>query len=232
MYLCSVGTYLSSPQTGSDAQADLIHIGTGIATLMSLIRGTDLIRISILHLSISVSLNVLLTLTITIRLVLYGRSVRAATGSRVGISGMYKFIITIFIESSALYTATSLSLILLWATRNILVAVLILPVHAETQACPSSQLQSPEWLSNMAIGQVIAPLLIIQRVANRSAMMSDTIKSGHSNSLHFRSQGESTGDSHALSGGYPMGSVDNHGIDTNDLEIVVETRVDPQGSMA
>ena len=60
------------------------------------------------YLSISVSLNVLLTLMIIIRLVLYGRNVRAATGSRAGISGLYKAVSIMFIESCALFAVSSL----------------------------------------------------------------------------------------------------------------------------
>ena len=60
------------------------------------------------YLSISISLNVLLTLMIIIRLVLHDRSVRAATGPRAGISGLYKAVSIMFIESCALFTVSSL----------------------------------------------------------------------------------------------------------------------------
>lgn len=48
-------------------------------------------------------------------------------------------------------------------------------------------------LTWLRIGQVIAPLLIIQRVANRSALTSDTIVTGHIISFHDRGRGESVG---------------------------------------
>jgi len=60
------------------------------------------------YLSISVSLNVLLTLMIVIRLVLHGRSIRAAPRSAVGISGLCKTVSTMLIESCALFTMSSL----------------------------------------------------------------------------------------------------------------------------
>ena len=60
------------------------------------------------YISTSVSLNVLLTLMIVIRLVLHGRSIRAAPRSAVGISGLFKTVSTMFIESCALFTMTSL----------------------------------------------------------------------------------------------------------------------------
>jgi len=60
------------------------------------------------YLSISVSLNVLLTLMIVVRLVLHGRNIRTAPRSAVGISGLFKTVSTMFIESCALFTVGSL----------------------------------------------------------------------------------------------------------------------------
>jgi len=45
---------------------------------------------------------------IVIRLVLHGRNIRTATGSLVGISGLYKTISTVLIESCALFSMNSL----------------------------------------------------------------------------------------------------------------------------
>jgi len=95
-------------------------------------RGLDVADISLSHLSITVSLNVSLTLMIVIRLVLHGRSIRAATGSRAGISGLYKVIAITFIESSAHYTVASLLLIGLWAAGSG-AAEIFTPIHAEIQ---------------------------------------------------------------------------------------------------
>ena len=68
-------------------------------------------RFIIPYLSVSVSLNVLLTLMIVIRLALHGRNIRTATGSPAGISGLCKAVSTIFIESCALFTVSSLVVI-------------------------------------------------------------------------------------------------------------------------
>ena len=57
---------------------------------------------------ISVPLNVLLTLMIVIRLVLCGRNIRRAAGATVGAIKGYKAIVTILVESSALYTVALL----------------------------------------------------------------------------------------------------------------------------
>jgi len=91
-----------------------IDVGMGIVALYSQYNWTlvntalGLTKFGVPYLSISVSLNVLLTLMIVIRLILYGRNIRAATGSLAGISGLYKTISTMLIESCALFAGSSL----------------------------------------------------------------------------------------------------------------------------
>jgi len=91
-----------------------INVGMGIATLYFqrndgvAFTGTGLPKFGVPYISISVSLNVLLTLMIVIRLVLHGRNIRTATGSLAGISGLYKTISTMLIESCALFAMSSL----------------------------------------------------------------------------------------------------------------------------
>jgi len=182
--------------------ANVVNIAMGITIIIFQAHSADQVGIRILHLSITVSLNLFLTLAIVIRIVLHGRNVRAATGSRVGISGLYGVITTMLIESSALYAVSSLLLLGLWASGSS-VANTFVPVHGETQVRVFPRLQSLDLSSKVTIGQVIAPLLIIQRVANRIALTSDTIVSGNIGSFRARSRGESTGGSYALPGGYP-----------------------------
>jgi len=62
-------------------------------------------------LPLSVSLNVLLTLMIVVRLVLHSRNTQAVMGSPGGIGGLYRTIIAMLIESSALYAVSSLLVI-------------------------------------------------------------------------------------------------------------------------
>jgi len=90
-----------------------IDLGMGIVILYFQHQGyTGLIPIhphfGIPCLSISVSLNVLLTLMIVIRLVLHGRNICATTGSTAGISGLYKAVSTMLVESCALFAVSSL----------------------------------------------------------------------------------------------------------------------------
>ena len=107
-------------------------------TLVSQIRGwgnygvSTILDFGLLYLSISVSLNVLLTLMIVIRLILHGRNVRTATGSPAGISGLYKAIVTMLIESSAIYAVTSLLVIGLWVVGSHAVNT-FLPILSEIQ---------------------------------------------------------------------------------------------------
>jgi len=69
---------------------------------------------------------------IVARLIIHGRNVRAATGSPAGISGLYKAVATMLIESSALYCMNSLVLIGMWAAKSD-AAGAVLPVIAEVQ---------------------------------------------------------------------------------------------------
>ena len=82
--------------------------------------------------SISLALNVLLTLMIVTRLVLHGRNIRNAIGSSTNIGGLYKAVVTMVIESSALFTVNSLLFIGPWSASS-WVADVFFPILAETQ---------------------------------------------------------------------------------------------------
>jgi len=197
--------------------ANVINIAMGIVILASHSCGWGNVRFILPHLSISVSLNVLLTLMIVIRLILHGRNVRAAIGSPTGMSRLCKTVVTMLIESSALYAVNSLLLIGLWAAGNPASGI-FLPTISQSQVSSSPQPQAPDRLSNVAAGrQVIAPLLIIQQVANRSALMGDTTISENID------RGESGGGHRTL----PMDSADNYGKNSGGAGVhAVETMVD------
>lgn len=100
------------------------------------------------YLSISVSLNIVLTLMIVVRLVLRARDVRAAMGFPAGISGLYKSIATMLIESSALFSVSSLLVIGTWASQN--PAANTFPhILSETQVCAFPRLRPMDGLSHM-----------------------------------------------------------------------------------
>jgi hypothetical protein len=73
------------------------------------------LNLGLSYYSISLSLNVFLTLMIVTRLVLHSRNIRNAMGAPAGNSGLYKAVITMLIESCALYAVTLLLFIVPWA---------------------------------------------------------------------------------------------------------------------
>jgi len=166
---------------------------------------SDAIDFGIPYFSISLGLNMILTLMIVTRLVLHSRNVRAAMGAPGGASGLYKAIVTMLIESCAIYAVNSLLFVAPWGAGSHL-ADLFLPVLAETQ--------------------VIAPFLIIQRVANQSALTSNSVATGNPGSFNFRSRGRTTDGSGTLSGGYPMDSADKYGKSSGELGIGVNTTLE------
>ena len=62
------------------------------------------------------------------------------------------------------------------------------------------------------IGQVIAPLLVIRRVANKDTLIRNTVASAHLSLLKNGSQGESTGVSDILPGKNLAISADQGGV--------------------
>ena len=68
--------------------------------------------------SISLAINVILTFMIVIRLILHRRNIRNAMGIQDSASGVYNAIITVLVESSALYAVSVLLFIGLWAGNN------------------------------------------------------------------------------------------------------------------
>ena len=91
------------------------------------------------YFSIALSLNVLLTLMIIIRLILHTRDIRTSTGES-GINGLHKVIVTMFVESSALYAVSSL-LVLGPSSAGNSAADIFIPILAETQVRTSLRLR-------------------------------------------------------------------------------------------
>ena len=103
----------------------------GIMLLYQTAESTGGVWLGLPYFSISLSLDVLLTLMIVIRLILHARDTRASMG-KTGIGGLYKVIVTMLIESSALYAVSSL-LVLGPASAGNNVADIFLFILAETQ---------------------------------------------------------------------------------------------------
>ena len=76
------------------------------------------------------------------------------------------------------------------------------------------------------IGQVIAPLFIIHRVANKSALTSKSLASGRLSAFKARSRGELTDGSGAVPSGDPASSADERGTNSGEPGVGVETTND------
>ena len=111
------------------------------------------------YFTISVALNVLLTLLIACRLLLHDYNFKKAVGSPSRLSSVYKSIVSILIESSALYAVVSICFIVPYAMSH----------HA-----------SAIFLAMLSRVQIIAPLLIIRRVANQQTIVASNTATGKS----------------------------------------------------
>ena len=138
MYLGSVGMYSSSSRTLVTPKADFGDIAIGILAMCPTQEWVSInFWSSLAYISISLSLNVLLTLMIVVRLVLRSKNVRAAMGSPAGISGLYKSIATMLIESSALFAMGSLLVLITWAIQNPITNVFTsVLAQIQVRACP------------------------------------------------------------------------------------------------
>ena len=85
------------------------------------------------YFSISLSLNILLTSMIVVRLLVHRRNIVKAAGVSAGAGRLYDVIITVLIESSALYAASSLLFVGLWGGARNHVGNIFLPALAEVQ---------------------------------------------------------------------------------------------------
>lgn len=91
------------------------------------------------YFSISLAINVILTLMIVIRLVLHSRNIRNAMGTKDGTCGVYKAIITVLVESSALYTVSFLLFVGPWGASSY-VEDIFFPPLAKIQVCALTNL--------------------------------------------------------------------------------------------
>ena len=97
--------------------------------------------------TISLSLNVILTLMIITRLILQARDTRTALGIT-GIGGLCKAVVTMLVESCALYAVSSLLVIGPWGANNPITNV-FLPILNQTQVRASLQPWSFDKLSHV-----------------------------------------------------------------------------------
>jgi hypothetical protein len=187
------------------------------------------INLGLSFFSISVSLNVIVTLMIVFRLVLHSRNIRSALGARAGSGGVYNAIVTVLVESCALYAVSFLLFIGPWSAAHSVQYVffpILIEIQVRATLCFPDVLQPRNVVSD-GDKQVIAPFLIVLRVANKRALTSETVVSGNIGSMHFKSQERSamTG-SETVSGGVPVSSLDASGETTVEYSDRDETAID------
>lgn len=148
------------------------------------------INFGLLYFSVTLSLNILLTLMIVSRLTWHSWTVWKAMGDASQVNGLYKTVITMIIESFALYTITYVAFLVLWGAMT----------------------NAPNlFAASLSSIQVIAPFLLVLRVANRTAMESSTMSPGTNPSVRFASRGKSTRSDQTSGSYYPMSSMGSHG---------------------
>lgn len=147
----------------------LIYIAS-LATGITLVYYTsaqpdgDPTQFYIAYFSICLSLNIVLTLMIVLRLVLHTWNVQGVSGSLSKVGKIYEAIVTIFIESCALYSISFLLVIGPLGSGSG-IALLFNPVLTQTQ--------------------VIAPFFIIQRAAKNKGIKNDSAASKDIGSIIF-----------------------------------------------
>ena len=80
----------------------------------------------------------------------------------------------------------------------------------------------------LRIGQVIAPLLIIQRVANQSALTGSAVVSGNVSSFRARSRRELTTGGVTVPERDSMSSADENGKNSDEPGVEVEITTEPR----
>ena len=121
MYLASVGMHPNPPWIDCGSFADDTHTVMGIVFIYQNSQPetpVTVINIGISYYSISLSLTLVLTFMIITRLVLHIRIVRNAIGASDRASGLYTTVITLLVESYALYAIAFLIFIVPWALGN------------------------------------------------------------------------------------------------------------------
>ena len=128
--------------------ANVDNTATGIILIRRSTEVTGSYWPALTYLSISVSLNVLLTFMIIIRLVLHTRNTRAALGMT-GLGGLSKSIVTMLVESCALYSASSLLVLGPMSADNNPISNFFIPVLPATQVRAFNATRSPDRLSDI-----------------------------------------------------------------------------------
>jgi hypothetical protein len=176
------------------------------------------------YFSISVSLNVLLTLMIVIRLSLHNRNIRICIGTTRRANRLYTGVVTMLTESCALYAVSSVLYVGPWSVRNY-VSNIFFPVLVAAQVRTTFP-GCGGIVFNPDADQVIAPFLVILRVANQRALTNGVTAPVDADSIRFRSREKSTGGTETIPDGHPMNSMGTNGETPSGHVSGTETTID------
>ena len=123
MYLTTVGTYSGHFRRRMAAPlANITYTGLGILFVYHAVQPLKFaavnIDIGLVYFAVCLSLNALLTLMIIARLLIHRRNIRKAVEASAGFSGLYTAVITMLVESAALYAFTFILYIGSWAADD------------------------------------------------------------------------------------------------------------------
>ena len=125
MYLACIGTYqvlrdqtAGLPANAADTAIGIVIICRDVLPDVLLRNPVNLVNYITSYSSVCLALNILLTFMIVVRLVLHNRDIQRAMGVPAATNGLYKAIVTMLIESCALYAVALLLYLALDATNN------------------------------------------------------------------------------------------------------------------
>ena len=125
MYLASFGAFWVVHKPMLVFSADVTYTAMGVVLIYFQASRPDCTTwrpstadVGTAYFSISLSLNVILTLMIVGRLLRHSRLIRDAMGPLVRPSGLYNALVSILVESCALYAITFILFIGAWSTSN------------------------------------------------------------------------------------------------------------------
>ena len=199
MYLASVGACSSLPRAGGDTLTNTTDVALGITYIY--LASIPIFRASVIatniatsYYSICLALNITLTLMIVVRLVVHIKDIRKTIGASDGpgarLHTVASTVATMVVESYALYAIILLSWVVSWALESWVVTIFSGAVGS-VQVRDIFTFRSPCTItspSDHGCIQVIAPYLIILRVAKRRALTSQSVPRAVG-SIYFKSQG-------------------------------------------
>ena len=131
-------------------RANIGSIVMGITFVYQAVIPTGITWSGLPYYSILLPVNVILTLMIVVRLIVHARNSRAALGTT-GIGGLYKAVITMLVESCAIFTVSSLLVIGPWGAGISPIVNLFMPILYQTQVRAIPRLRYSDRLADVTM---------------------------------------------------------------------------------